>query len=119
MHGCHLELRKKNSLTYFVQLLHKHGVRWTEKDVLKIVSVSQGIEHCPEWNEGSSAGRLPAEKDCSKRGKMHNVLNISDLGGERCKWKKNPTSILKKKPSKLNSSRSEYTFSTTWLYSQK
>lgn len=71
---------KKKSLTYFVQLLHKHGVRWTEKDVLKIVSVSQGTEHCPEWNERSSAGRLPAEKYCSKRGKKHNVLNISDRG---------------------------------------
>jgi len=69
MHGCHLELKKKKSLTYFVQLLHKHRVRRTEKDVLKIVSIRQVAESSLKWKERSSAGRLPAEKYWSRRGK--------------------------------------------------
>lgn len=63
--------KKKTSLTYFVQLLHKHGVRWTEKDVLKIVSIRQGAESSLKWKEGRSAGRL--------------LQRSAGVGGEKCR----------------------------------
>lgn len=120
MHRCHLEL-KKNSLTYFVQLLHKHGVRWTEKDVLKIVPVREGAESSLEWKEGSAAGRLPAEPSWSGRGK-HNVLEASERQQEEKYSTSAPDFKEKKKktPPKPNkySTGFEYAFSVTWLYQQ-
>lgn len=98
MHRCHLEL-KKNSLTYFVRLLHKHGVRWTEKDVLKIVPVREGAESSLEWKEGSAAGRLPAEPSWSGRGK-HNVLEASERQQEE-KYSTSAPDFKEKKKQKL------------------
>lgn len=74
VHGCHLEL-EINSLTHFVQLLHKHRVRWTEMDVLKIVSVMQEAESSLEWKERRAAGRLPAENTGVRGGNTESPKN--------------------------------------------